>query len=144
MNKKFHGIYRDLYRSYQVQERAPAKMKSPFETKDLSLERLAASIVDEVSEAKKGPGRRLRSDARLFLLVNIHQLLLLPVSHPVAETENADSLLEGLRGDVRKLVRASDKRRRESGSKRIKINHLMSATVDQWAKLSSQRWRVWG
>src|SRR5256885_1983690 len=106
MRREFYDVYRDLYdiyrqSQYEVEyQRVPRRFPPIFDMRNLR------TVEDAINDATRQlpPGRALRPDARLFLFVNAHQMVALPLSY--AEGARIDQLPvdTAIRSDLRTVV----------------------------------------
>lgn len=145
MDTRFERIFREqaeLYRASQVDPYDyPPLPRRPRLGDRYALRSLA--IVDEALEegfARAARGRKLRSDARVFLLTNLHQMAALPVSHPDSPT-SIDVLEEGqLEQDVQTIVAAALE---QSRGDRLSAADMLRATASVLEELNLKSWRLW-
>ena len=84
--------------------------------------------------------RQLRPDARLFLLLNIHQMVALPLSYEVGR-ENPVNLDSVLRTDLSTILQAA---REESKEGEISGHNVINAISSTWEKLQISKLEIWG
>lgn len=151
MDSQFDVIYREqleLYRSSQLAlTRILRALAAPFER--ASQRRNAAASLGIVNEAIErgvsralGGNKSLRSDARLFLFVSLHQMVALPLMDDRANRRFGETDLRNkLADDVETiLAAAADK---EEGRKDIAASHIVKGTADVIDKLNLKDWRLW-
>ncbi len=154
MDKRYHAIYRDLTESYLAtfflfEDSIVRQFRKSQSDKPYKLIRIAEKIIDDVAN-KQVLELKLRPDARHSLLVNLHQLLLLPVAHADADigapggVENFDQVVKGLELDISLILGIAEKERENSRKRSITIEHVMRAIVDKSGGLRSSLLNVWG
>jgi len=72
MRSDLHPIYKDLYERYR-------QAHAGEESSGRLLSEIAGAIDRAAADLQLG--ERFRPDARLFLLINMHQMVLLPLTH---------------------------------------------------------------
>src|SRR5262245_8095468 len=102
MDPTFHEIFREqveFYRAAQVWAYyfPPPQGPSP---------RLLAIVSEaiEVGVADLGAKHALRADARLFLIVNLHQMVMLPLGHPNSPQELNAEVERGIKNDAKLIL----------------------------------------
>ena len=140
MDRQFREIYREQIELYRgLQARAEPW---PFGIEERNLRALA--IVTEAIEegaATLPSNVTLRPDARLFLLINLHQIVTMPLSDRRSPTELSDRVEGGIKSDVKKIITASI----EYASKRQEIaaSHIVWGLANVLNDLSLKSWRLW-
>ena len=140
MDRMFREIYREqleLYRATQV-------VQYPFPLRGLLPTRSLAVVSDAIERGLQEAGgvRPLRPDARLFLTVNLHQMVSLPLSHPASPTELSGDVEAGLRADVRRIVTASNELT-PSERPELAASHILRGTAQVLDGLRLNSWRLW-
>ena len=119
MRPDFYPIYRDLYERYVREhsgEEAPRQLLSEITG---AIDRAAAYLQ---------LGERFRPDARLFLLINLHQMVLLPLARASAiPPEFRDSLNEDVQAILRRAL--------ENGGREISGHAVLKAVDQLWKVL---------
>ncbi len=147
MNRKYHRIYRETNKLYQStfglikESAAPRDQWSPSD-RGSRLMGLAVETVGGIASQER-LAKRLRPDAKHFLIVNLHQILLMPLAHRDAG-KKVDELLPSLAADTLAILRHAEKERQAAGKKSIVVNHVMSAIVKKWDALESHLFNIWG
>lgn len=137
MHPAYDRIFRELTERYRVSQTLDWRYPWPHD----GLESMA--VVTEAIERSVGelePRKELRPDARLFLFVNLHQLVTLPISHPNSPI-SLDEVRAGVREDAGAIIRAAG----ESAGDRndIPASHVLWGTAKVLDKLNLKNWRLW-
>ena len=139
MYTAFREIYRnqlEAYRASQLFWVPPGSPRVP--------ERSLAIVTDAIERGvqRADGGRPLRPDARLFLAINLHQMVTLPMSQPESPTTLTPDIEEGLRDDVRRIVIASNgiaPRERQE----LAASHVLRGTAEVLDSLHLKSWHLW-
>src|SRR5437870_3908934 len=111
MRQEFYDAYRELYeiyklsqydREYYLSSRPWRLIRAGFDL--LTFRKIEDAITDAVGELRLV--RRLRPDALHFLLVNLHQMVALPMSLEAQATERSVPLDALLREDTLTILEA--------------------------------------
>jgi len=144
MDNRFYQIYSELgevYRATQIEG-----IRTPFAPRRLidnaSLRSLA--IVTEAIEqaiSKLGGRYTLRPDARLFLIVNLHQMVALPLAQRDSPVEMNAEIEAGIKQDPIRIFEMAA----ESAGDRddIPASHVMWGTAKILDELNLKSWRIW-
>jgi hypothetical protein len=146
MKPEYEISYERLYADYLYDERRIFRRRLPFF--DDSEYEIVKSIRREIDASDKNES--LRSDAKYFLLVNFHQMVLLPILEagydttsipkPVTDIPNLASSIES---DIRKIVNSAFGSRLDQGQK--VSGHEIMRTIDElWRTLECTKFDVWG
>lgn len=124
MEQKYHRIYRqlsqlylDTFRDLESSRGLPVG-DQPFAAGRAGLSKNTDRIVER-GVRKHGLGKKLRPDARHFLLICVHQLLLCPVAHADAKVEEFADFSKDVEADVSGLLRSAEALRKTSGKKSV-------------------------
>ena len=145
MRSEYYDIYRDLLQSYRAG--VPANWRGyPWELPmplvfGRPLRWVSEAVDDAVAELRLA--RTLRPDARHFLEVNLHQMVVLPLLHPEAPgpRTSGEGIQSILREDVLTILRAA---RGEKNENEISAHAILSAISDLWRKLRASSLDIWG
>lgn len=86
-------------------------------------------------------GRTLRPDAELFLTINIHQMVTLPLSEAGGPTTLTENVVDELRADTRRILQAASL---SSGArKEMAASHIVWGLACVLNELNLKRWRLW-
>jgi hypothetical protein len=140
MQREFYEIYRDLEERYRA-SRYPYLLGAEVLFRPGVVG--PRTIEDAISDALGDLGlssQQLRPDARLFLLVNLHEMIVLPLSASPGRLEG-QRLAELLRNDVRTILEAA---REPTGNNEISGHAVINAISRVWDKLRATELDVWG
>lgn len=151
MNREFYSIYEQLfeiYGHYPVPmwwpERWPERMPITFRADEI-LRRIKSSVDRGVERANLS--NRLRPDARLFLLVNFHQLFLLPLYYVRGWSGEYEEYVNAVDPDIDLILKEADKSARKAGYEEkpeITGRHILDAVHNLWKELRLNRFEIWG
>lgn len=111
MRREFYDIYNSLLRTYRTEEARPVIGRPPPRRRLEPFETLSLRIVDDaLSEAiwRTPLQNELRPDAAHLLLINLHQMVTLPLLHPQAPPIHPEELKDDLVEDIRHILTAAD------------------------------------
>ena len=148
MRKKYYDVYRDLYDIYRVSHSESAFFR-PFRRLlggplSLSSDIRDLRMIDDAitrAQAELGLLDTLRPDARFFLLVNVHQMIVLPLTHREGDSGGQIAIENYVRDDVRAILEAS---REEANDNEISGHMIVDALSRVWRKLRTTELEVWG
>lgn len=86
---------------------------------------------------------RLRPDAHLFLLVNVHHMVVLPLSF-AAKMPSRDTLRDILSADIRTILESARHRSDLTDQHEISGHTIVSALAEAWQKLRITEFELWG
>jgi len=143
MRREFYDVYRDLYEIYRISQydleyqRLPRRFPPIFDMRNLR------TVEDGINAAVRElpPGRDLRPDARLFLFINAHQMVTLPLSYAEGARLEHLPVDNAIRSDLRTIVQEADT---ESDQAEITGHAIISALDRSWKKLRTTELNVWG
>jgi hypothetical protein len=150
MRKEYYEIYRELYDIYRFNQSDPEyfgrriglfrkRRLPPFA--DMRTVRMIDNAIIE-AQGELGLGDRVRPDARLFLLVNLHQMVALPVAGVSGRYREPQSRVEEyVRQDVRDILEAA---KEESKDAEVSGHAVVGALARIWEKLQINKLEVWG
>jgi len=143
MRREFYDIYRDQYELYLASQYELEYFRVPRVYPERFAIRNLRTVDEAINEAliELGLTRRLRPDARLFLFVNLHQMIALPLAYAQAvqlEVRPVDSMI---RDDVRTVLEAAAT---ESKEDEISGHAVLTALNNVWGKLRTVELNVWG
>jgi hypothetical protein len=147
MRREFYEIYKDLYEVYRSYAYLSTDyvLRLPFPGYIPNL-RAIRQVTDAIEEAvtKLGLTLRLRPDAKHFLLINFHQMVILPLMHPESYREKIDlnKLLSELKDDAHHILSYAMKK--TEGKKEITSGDILKACADTWGDLKLQVYGIWG
>jgi len=141
MRPEYYETYRELTELYRITQAEAEWIRGPRRRRYPSVH--ALRIVDEAVEEAIGElqlTRRLRPDARHFLVVNLHQMVTLPLEYPFGPPDAAP-IDRDLVGDLRTIL---EEARTESRDEEISGHDVINSLSKVWNKLSSTARNVWG
>jgi hypothetical protein len=136
MNSKNTESYQTLYSAYTRQTTWPLKpreLKSKEQPSPSPMN--VAKIIDDVLHEL--PGAKLRADAKYFLLVNMHQMVVLPLA--MSGNNESHEVHEAVRSDVKTIIRKIPK----SKSREISGHEVLDAVAKTWSKLQVNQLDFW-
>lgn len=87
----------------------------------------------------------LRSDALVFIIINLENMVILPLFDVLNQRDGRDSrLAESLRLIERDLTRVLLSAQQERGGRRISSGSIIRSSGEMWERLSSNASMVWG
>jgi len=149
MRGEFYEIYRDLYEVYRrYAYLAPDyvfRLPFPGHFANLRTIRWATDAIEEaVSEL--GLTRRLRPDAKHFLLINFHQMVILPLIHHDIHPEelkiDLKKLSSELKHDAYHILSFAAKKKESRDE--ITSGDILKACAEIWGQLNLQVYDIWG
>lgn len=148
MRREFYEIYKDLYDLYRrasIDPRFPIDYPFPFPFRlfDIRSVRWVTEAV-ESSVSTLGLVERVRPDAKHFLLVNFHQMVVLPLAHPEAEGIGPPppELEKILAEDTITILSEASERSRDADE--ITAADVLTAISTLWDRLGVSQFRIWG
>ena len=145
MDDRFRSVFSEqaeVYRASQVfVDIGRFARFYPYEYAARSL-----AMVDEAIEsavASLDGEFELRSDARVFLLVNLHQMVAVPLSHPESPVELGDKLGSGLRRDAALILNAAVEDSAEEQQREITSSAILRTIPRVLGDLFLKEWRLW-
>lgn len=132
MDRNLYAIYEELSDRYQY-----------FQMRfgQTAFRRILADVGDEVliqGLAKKP----LRPDAKLFLLINLTEMVVIPVLDPRNQRKvDENELRAAIRDDVRMLVATADE---DGRGNEISSGDILRAVASHWDRLRINQIRFWG
>ena len=139
MNREFVKIYQErleYYRAVQLRYDWPWDV---LDRRDIELLALADNAIDRAISSQS-KNLYLRPDARLFLLINLHQIVLLPLAHRSSPTELTPEVEEGVQVDIARIIEASMEFKEDGELPASSIVKGLATVID---KLSLKSWRLW-
>ena len=148
MERQYYNTYNGLYELYSD---VPLynRITSPTRGLEMEVNEIIATLNRKIIQTIDNVDSQnsLRPDAKYFLLVNFHQMIVLPIaiSHLFNEGQEKvpdhqiSDLSEKIESDIRLIVRES------SGNGEEISGHAIMATIDKlWRKLKTTKINVWG
>jgi hypothetical protein len=136
MDEKFRSIFEQRYRRYGWRFR-----RQGFPIEELFELR---SRIDSATE-EEGLTGRIRSDAKVFLLINLYEMFIRPVASRQGITGSQQAIYDisiGLDSDLVKILRraAVD----SHGEPEITARHVLNAVNAIYSDLNLSRFSIWG
>ncbi|RUO34882.1 hypothetical protein [Aliidiomarina soli] len=144
MDRRFHIIYQELIELYRASlatgSRFPfleRRIRSEASLKSLAI---VTEAVDQAVSSLEGK-YSLRADAYLFLIVNIHQMVALPLAQHDSPVVLNDEIEQGIRRDTETIIRMAA----ESAGDRhdIPASHVLWGASKVLNELNLKSWRIW-
>lgn len=148
MNQEFYEIYGDLYARYfgEYAKDPGWRSRPPFPLSHLDAEMRALRLAVEAIEYaifESGVWPRLRPDARHFLLVNFHQMIVLPLIRSQWFAKGSmEELRFLLRDGARQILDAA--KYEESAEGEISGGAVLKSTARIWDELVLNKLEAWG
>lgn len=141
MDREFKNIYSALYSL--PSNYPPRAIRSPQSPLYFEEELVIRSAIEHAETGLSERGQRLRADARYFLLVNISEMIILPIQ--MRGNIPMGIINDMLRDDVNSIVNAAV--RIEPEARRfpeISGHAVLEAIATTWKNLKLTELRVWG
>lgn len=142
MDQEFREIYREqieLYRAFYA--RPDPWFFGPRFINIRSLA-IAAEAIDEASSILP-EGLVLRPDARLFLLINLHQMVTIPLSDPRSPTKMSIEIEKGIKKDTKMILEEASEYSIKNDRKEIAASHVIRGLARVLEVLTLKAWRLW-
>ena len=138
MKEEFYKAYSDLASYYLPRH-------DPFWIPELVPRRSVWLVKDALDEAAKEMklDDQLRPDARFFLLINFHQMVLLPLSY-AKQSPPPEVLFEMINQDVRAVLEIARSRLKRENRREISGHMIVEALSEVWQKLRVSEFELWG
>jgi hypothetical protein len=137
MKPEFDRAYRDLADLYRIGQRYWGLVQPTRRRSDV---RLVDDAITEIT-SELGLRDRLRSDARFFLLVNLHQMVLLPLSYSEQMPRPRASLEKDIRDDIRTILETAGE---QSNQREISGHIVINVLSNVWKDLRVTKLNLWG
>jgi hypothetical protein len=149
MKREFYETYKDLYELYRRYAYLMPEyvIHLPFPGHFPNL-RAIRWVTDAIEEAISDLGltHRLRPDAKHFLLINFHQMVILPLIHPDSQPEklgiDLKKLSSGIKDDAYSILSHAVKKTESKDE--ITSGDILKACAEVWGKLHLQAFDIWG
>ena len=142
MREEFYDVYREIYERYRISQyqrdsyiSSRRWLGSSFDI--LTFKRIEDAVAEAVAELRLV--RRLRPDAQLFLQVNLHQMVALPLAFE--GSVQPTGLNELLLADTLTVLRAASE---AAGDGEISGHTVIDALATTWENLGISKLEVWG
>lgn len=140
MDRQFREIYREqieLYRGMQVRLEP---WRTGLGARNLRTLAIVTEAIEEAASVLPN-SLLLRPDARLFLLINLHQMVTMPLADPRSPTDLSPEVESGIKADVKTILKASTEH--ASNRKEIAASHVIWGLADVLNDLTLKSWRLW-
>ena len=147
MREEYYEIYKDLYDWYRSASIGPTDWNRlpPFFQPEYPGFKPLRWVTDAIETASSDLRltRRLRPDAKHFLLVNLHQMAALPIADPRnATTPPVDQVHVDFQEDATKIL--SEAREEAGPEGEITTGKVLRVTSNLWDGLRLNRLDLWG
>lgn len=149
MKDEFYEIYKDLYEVYRrytyLVPDYVFRLPFPGHFPNLRTIRWATEAIEEAASKLQLTGR-LRPDAKHFLLINFHQMVILPLVHPDSDPEKLGIDVKKLSSELKKDAYdiLSYAARKKESKEEITSGDILKACAEVWGKLHLQAFDIWG
>jgi hypothetical protein len=140
MTTEFYNIYNSLYSSYEVDSEVSKKTKSSYD--EYYYIRLVKRAIENFDN------HMLRPDAKYFLLVNFHQLIIKPVLRSGLISNfnkglfsNSFNLERYVEEDIKNIINLSKEKGRDS---EVSGHQVMRIIDSEWRNLRTAKFEIWG
>jgi hypothetical protein len=145
MTTEYGNIYDQLFVDYGYEFSYRSDRSYPFFPNEATLIRAVRRAIDGADKEA-----RLRADARYFMLVNLHQMVILPILigryGPYEIPDRSSEYLENaIEQDVTAVVQnALDTSRGDSDQQGLSAHQIMTAVNNIWDRLKTAEINLWG
>ena len=140
MDQQFREIYREQIELYRGIYARTEPLWIGVEQNNLR----ALAITTEAIEAAMSvlpENKSLRPDARLFLLINLHQIVTMPLSDRRSATKISPEVEDGIKTDVKTIITESIEQAGDRNE--IAASHIVWGLANVLDKLTLKSWRLW-
>ena len=140
MKSKYYEIYEILYNEY-VYEQDFIRRRRPFHPDEYYI---VKTIKKSIERANKE--RKLRPDAKYFLIVNFHHLIVRPLIEERPrrfrlQEDKMFDLNDSIQDDIHTIVSQTEMDKNENEIS----GHQIMRTIDRlWKKLKTTKLEIWG
>jgi hypothetical protein len=142
MRHEFYEIYKDLFDLYRSERLLRAEW-FPFLGRFLGFDFRWIRWITEAIEGAVSDlalARRIRPDGKHFLLVNLHQMVVLPVAY--SERQEVEAIRQDLMEDIIAILSTANEA--AGRGEEITARHILNATSRLWSSLRLNRLEIWG
>jgi hypothetical protein len=137
MSPEFYDAYRDLADLYRMSDRYRSFFPPFRRRRDIHIiDEVITQVVNELNLQE-----RIRPDARFFLLVNVDQMIVMPLSYSGNLRVDRQPLNEMIRTDVRTILRTASER---VDQQEISGHRVVNVLSEIWGRLDISKLDVWG
>jgi hypothetical protein len=138
MKREYYDIYEILYADYIYEN--VYRPRSFFSFSEYRIIRTIRLAIDSNEKEKK-----LRPDAKYFLLVNFHHLIVKPLIEAdefiVFRNKNLNDLEANIQSDISTIISGT----KQPSSEREISGHQIMETIDRlWKDLKTTKLEIWG
>jgi hypothetical protein len=138
MKPEYYHIYEDMLYAYYGSSWTRA---FPFRLLRLPpTDQSLKSIEKAVKEACDARRVELRPDAKFFLIVNFHQMVVLPLEHTHDRYAQGE-ILETIRADIDLIIAVAAEAPKDEGQ--ISGGAILRTTAQLWEKLKINAQNIW-
>jgi hypothetical protein len=132
MEDEYRSIFEQIYLGYSLYG-----LGLPFPPEG-NLQRLRIEI--DLAAEREGVAKKLRADAKVFLLVNLHEMFIRPVGmrRDQYSAERFADVWAGLQSDLTGILRKAD------ADPEITARHVLDAVSSIYRELKLPSFEVWG
>jgi hypothetical protein len=139
MNDEFRPIYEKLYRSYQRPSRVLYRLRGGT----FRASKEVTEAIEQVQrELKSKELPQLREDAKYFLLLNLVEMVYVPLSEE-NPSANIRELRPALQEDIKTIAHAASEEASQRGEKSVSAHTVIDTLHGAWDKLNSAVGRIW-
>lgn len=139
MKREYYDVYEMLYADYVYENEF--RRRRPFPTDEYYIVRTIRKSIDRVDKEDK-----LRPDAKYFLLVNFHHLIVRPLieQRPIRDFRNEKDYFEledNIQSDLEAIITDS----RDNVTQEEISGHQVMKSIDRlWKSLKTTKLEIWG
>jgi hypothetical protein len=140
--EELYGIYKNIYGRSRRVGLVLSRSGYPF-ARGIDDQTALQLANDAVNSAVQKLGVTLRPDAKHFLVVNLHQMVILPISHRLSTVRLLpDELRSRLTDDVLKILQHATEVLPHHDA--VTSSQILKATSNLWDKLRLGELEIWG
>jgi hypothetical protein len=143
MDNEFRPVYEKLYRSY----RRPSEVLLRLRDESFRAARMVSESIEKVQgELANSNLPQLREDAKYFLLLNLVEMVYVPLreqQNPFGGRPRLEDLREGFQEDIRNIAYSAAQAAVEEGQAEISCHRVIDTLHNTWERLNSAVTRMW-
>jgi hypothetical protein len=137
MKKEFYKAYEDLYSEYPYEQEFIHRRRYPFYANEYYITRQIRISIDKADKENT-----LRPDAKYYLLVNFHHLVVRPLFEQMYYREKYYKEIEQhIDADISKIVSET---KQKTGKDEISGHDIMNTINTLWRQLRTTQFDFWG
>lgn len=158
MKKSYYQAYNSVIKNYNrsLQYLRSEKLdfyldiNSVFRDTEISIINAIQSRIEDIYiDSKKNIGIVIRPDALHFIIVNFHQLVILPIFVEYSQREILDSkevskVMDCVVKDFNLIIKSAMQIAKYKGSKEVSSHTIIEALHTNWKNLESSKIEIWG